>query len=177
MKISILPALTLLSFPISITAAPIQPWHHLLSKRQEWTGMWSQEFSYVGCKPIIFIWARETIAPGNMGVTIGPSLSNGLKAYFGVQNVATQGVNYKGLMETNYYAGGSEPLGIWEMQQLLTQAASYCPQSRIVAAGYRCVLPFLFQQSKNACVCLLFSIRIGEGEPFTSKKKKKMEST
>ncbi|KAK5656922.1 hypothetical protein OQA88_3444 [Cercophora sp. LCS_1] len=126
---------TLLSMWLLLTtfgyAAPIPP-----EKRQEWTSMWSEEFRYMGCKPVIFIFARETIAPGNMGITIGPSLSNGLKSYFGVQNVATQGVNYLGLIETNYSPGGGPPVGILEMQNLLTQAATYCPQSRIVAAGY-----------------------------------------
>ncbi|KAM7210574.1 cutinase domain containing protein [Rhypophila decipiens] len=106
------------------------------SKRQTWTGEWSQEFSYTGCKPIIFIWARQTSAPGNMGVSVGPALSNGLKTYFGAQNVATQGVNYLALIETNFYPGGGPPYGIYEMQVLLANAAIYCPQSKIVAAGY-----------------------------------------
>lgn len=35
-------------------------------KRQSWTSMWSEEFRYMGCKPVIFVFARETIAPGNM---------------------------------------------------------------------------------------------------------------
>jgi len=70
------------------------------------------------------------------GITIGPLLSNGLKTYFGAENVASQGVNYLGLIETNYYPGGGPPVGIYEMQALLTNAATYCPRSRIVAAGY-----------------------------------------
>ncbi|KAM7194411.1 cutinase domain containing protein [Naviculisporaceae sp. PSN 640] len=105
-------------------------------KRQTWTGEWSQEFSYTGCKPVIFIWARQTSAPGNMGVSVGPALSNGLKTYFGAANVATQGVNYQALVETNFFPGGGPPYPIYEMQTLLTTAALYCPQSKIVAAGY-----------------------------------------
>ncbi|KAK0646736.1 cutinase-domain-containing protein [Cercophora newfieldiana] len=116
---------------ILASAAPVTP-----QKRQTWTGMWSEEFSYTGCKPIIFIWARETLASGNMGLTIGPLVSNGLKAYFGAQNVASQGVNYLGLIETNFYPGGGPPVGIYEMQVLLANAAIYCPESKIVAAGY-----------------------------------------
>jgi len=50
--------------------------------------------------------------------------------------VAAQGVNYLGLIETNYYPGGGPPVGIYEMQVLLANAAIYCPQSKIVAAGY-----------------------------------------
>ncbi|KAK0623684.1 cutinase [Immersiella caudata] len=112
-------------------AAPIAS-----EKRQTWTGMWSEEFSHTGCRPIILVWAKQTLAPGNMGISVGPALSNGLKAYFGAENVASQGVNYLGLIETNFYPGGGPPYGIYEMQVLLANAAIYCPQSKIVAAGY-----------------------------------------
>ena len=47
--------------PLLVRATPIPA-----EKRQSWTGMWSEELSYTGCKPVIFIFARETIAPGNM---------------------------------------------------------------------------------------------------------------
>jgi cutinase len=50
--------------------------------------------------------------------------------------VASQGVNYLGLIETNFYPGGGPPYGIYEMQVLLANAAIYCPQSKIIAAGY-----------------------------------------
>ncbi|KAK0721810.1 cutinase [Lasiosphaeria miniovina] len=116
---------------ILASAAPVAS-----EKRQTWTGMWSEEFSYTGCKPVIFIWARQTSAPGNMGVSVGPALSNGLKTYFGAQNVASQGVDYLALVETNFYPGGGPPYGIYEMQVLLASASIYCPQSKIVAAGY-----------------------------------------
>ena len=47
-----------------ITAAlPVPP---SLAKRQTWTGAYSHDFSVLGCKPIIFIYARETLAAGNM---------------------------------------------------------------------------------------------------------------
>ncbi|KAK5661130.1 hypothetical protein OQA88_11020 [Cercophora sp. LCS_1] len=116
---------------ILASAAPVAS-----EKRQTWTGMWSNEFSYTGCKPVIFIWARQTSAPGNMGVSVGPALSNALKTYFGPENVASQGVNYLALIETNFYPGGAPPYAIYEMQILLANAAIYCPQSKIVVAGY-----------------------------------------
>ncbi|KAI2602450.1 carbohydrate esterase family 5 protein [Hypoxylon sp. NC1633] len=107
-----------------------------LQPRQTWTmGCWAHELTDYGCKPIIFIWAKATIEPGNMGVTVGPQLSDGLKAVFGPENVATQGVDYWGFIETNFYPGGAPPWGIYDMQLLLS-AASSCPDSRIVAAGY-----------------------------------------
>jgi len=80
--------------------------------------------------------ALQTQTDAMQGVSVGPALSNGLKTYFGAENVATQGVNYLALIETNFYPGGAPPYGIYEMQVLLATAAIYCPQSKIVAAGY-----------------------------------------
>lgn len=70
------------------------------------------------------------------GNTVGPALSDGLKVLFGPANVATQGVDYWGFIETNFYPGGAPPWGIYDMQLLLNAAAT-CPDSKIVAAGYR----------------------------------------
>ncbi|KAI1101237.1 carbohydrate esterase family 5 protein [Jackrogersella minutella] len=107
-----------------------------IQPRQSWTvGFWAHELTDFGCKPIIFIWAKATIEPGNMGNTVGPALSDGLKAVFGPANVATQGVDYWGFIETNFYPGGAPPWGIYDMQLLLNAAAT-CPDSKIVAAGY-----------------------------------------
>lgn len=49
------------SMLLGVCATPIPH-----DKRQQWTGMYSEEFSNLGCRPVIFIFARETIAPGNM---------------------------------------------------------------------------------------------------------------
>ncbi|KAI5924438.1 carbohydrate esterase family 5 protein [Camillea tinctor] len=107
-----------------------------LQPRQSWTIGWSSyELQDFGCKPIIFIFAKATFEPGNLGNTVGPPLSDGLKAAFGVENVATQGVDYYGFLETNFYPGGAPPWGIYDMQVLLSTAAT-CPNSKIVAGGY-----------------------------------------
>jgi len=37
-----------------------------IETRQDFTGIWAHDFSTFGCKPIIFIFAKETIAPGNV---------------------------------------------------------------------------------------------------------------
>jgi hypothetical protein len=37
-----------------------------IQERQEFTGIWAHDFTTFGCKPIIFIYAKETIAPGNV---------------------------------------------------------------------------------------------------------------
>ncbi|KAI1491415.1 carbohydrate esterase family 5 protein [Biscogniauxia mediterranea] len=107
-----------------------------LRTRQSWTVGWSSyELKDFGCKPVIFIFAKATFEPGNLGNTVGPPMSDGLKAAFGVENVATQGVDYYGFLETNFYPGGAPPWGIYDMQVLLTTAAA-CPDSKIVAGGY-----------------------------------------
>ncbi|KAM7190408.1 Cutinase domain containing protein, partial [Rhypophila sp. PSN 637] len=43
---------------------------------------------------------------------------------------------YLGLVETNFWPGGGPADAIYTMATLLAEAATYCPQSRIVAAGY-----------------------------------------
>lgn len=45
-------------------------------------------------------------------------------------------MDYLGLPETNFVSGGAPPVGIGEMQVLLTRAASLCPASIVVASGY-----------------------------------------
>ncbi|KAH8166691.1 hypothetical protein CIB48_g1529 [Xylaria polymorpha] len=78
---------------------------------------------------------QATYEPGNLGATIGPTLSDGLKIAFGVTNVATQGVDYYGLIGGNYYPGGAPPWGIYDMQAIITSAAT-CAHSKIVVSGY-----------------------------------------
>jgi cutinase len=73
----------------------------------------------------------------SQGFWVGPHLSNGLKTYFGAANVASEGVDYLGLIDTNFFQGGAPPVGIGLMQILLTRAATLCPTAKIVAAGYR----------------------------------------
>jgi hypothetical protein len=48
----------------SLTVVAGIPVDHV--KRQTWTGWDSYDFTVFGCRPVIFIFARETIAPGNM---------------------------------------------------------------------------------------------------------------
>ncbi|KAI1266698.1 cutinase-domain-containing protein [Xylariaceae sp. FL1019] len=127
------PATLTLLLCLVISVLPL-PTH--VSTRQSWTvGYWSSELQQYGCRPIIFVFAKATWEPGNLGNTIGPNLSDGLKSVFGVSNVATQGVDYYGFIIGNYYPGGAPPWAIFDMQALLTGAAA-CPGSKIVVAGY-----------------------------------------
>lgn len=78
----------------------------------------------------------------HQGNTVGPPISNALKAVFVVTNVVTEGVDYLGSPETNFYPGGASPFEI-ELLQSLLSAAAECPKSKIVASGYRFVLLFI----------------------------------
>ncbi|KAH8199711.1 hypothetical protein TruAng_006119 [Truncatella angustata] len=120
-------ALTLASFA---WAGPVP----VIETRQ--TAATSNEFTIGGCRDVIFIWSRGSTEVGNMGTIVGPPVSNGLKAKFGATKVATEGVDYAALLSTNFLPGGADPVGIALMSQLLTQAATQCPNSKIVAGGY-----------------------------------------
>ncbi|RYC55310.1 Carboxylesterase [Xylaria longipes] len=124
MKKLALPLLLCLGRPA--ISAPSSSRNHA---RQAWSvGWWSSELQQYGCRPIIFVFAKATYEPGNLhedfaddasfpvvqGSTIGPALSDGLKTVFGVTNVATQGVDYYGLIGGNYYPGGAPPWAIYD---------------------------------------------------------------
>ncbi|KAJ2980180.1 hypothetical protein NUW58_g7017 [Xylaria curta] len=117
-----LPLLLCLSSYVLSLPSPVGP-------RQVWTvGWWARELQQYGCRPVIFVFAKATFEPGNLksetladhdivsmqGHTIGPTLSDGLKAAFGVTNVATQGIDYYGFLEGNYYPGGAPPWAIYD---------------------------------------------------------------
>ncbi|SPO03261.1 uncharacterized protein DNG_05943 [Cephalotrichum gorgonifer] len=123
--------IVLSAFYVLVSSAPTH-----LKARQAWTGTSSRELTLYGCRPVIFIYARETIAPGNLGFWVGPEISNRLKLYFGVENVATEGVDYLGLIDTNFSLGGASPVAIGLMQALITKAVVQCPTSKVIAAGY-----------------------------------------
>ncbi|KAH8666893.1 cutinase [Xylariales sp. PMI_506] len=103
-------------------------------KRQ--TSSTSNEFLQYGCREVIFIFARGSTESGNMGIIVGPEVSDGLKSHYGASNVATQGVDYAAALSTNFLPGQADPAGIATMVSLLTNATQSCPNSKIVAGGY-----------------------------------------
>lgn len=84
----------------------------------------------------ITVWKNVTYHE-DKGTIVGPPVSDGLKRNFGANNVATEGVNYAALLSTNFLPGGADPAGIALMANLLNRAATECPNSKIVAGGYR----------------------------------------
>lgn len=69
--------------------------------------------------------------------TVGPPTADGLKSAFGSARVAAEGVDYAALLTTNFNPGGADCAGIEELEDLLKDATSKCPDSAIVAGGYR----------------------------------------
>ncbi|KAH7635920.1 cutinase-domain-containing protein [Sordaria sp. MPI-SDFR-AT-0083] len=120
-----------LANPIPVSNEPA-----ILAERQTQTGITSTEFTRLGCRPVIFLFARGSTEIGNMGSTVGPPTSNGIKAAQGVTNVVTEGIDYPALLSTNFLPGGADLGGISEMKRLLNKAATECPNSKIVVSGY-----------------------------------------
>ncbi|PNS20149.1 hypothetical protein CAC42_5599 [Sphaceloma murrayae] len=85
------------------------------------------------CQPVTFIFARGSTEAGNMGSIIGPPVANGLKARF---RVAVQGVDYRAGLDTNALPDGADPAGIRDMKNKISEAASKCPNTKIVVGGY-----------------------------------------
>ncbi|KAK1452995.1 cutinase [Colletotrichum cuscutae] len=105
-----------------------------LQSRQ--TGTIAKEYTQGGCRDVIFIFARGSTEVGNMGSTVGPPTSDGLKKKYGENKVATEGVDYAAGLTTNFLPGGADPVGVDEMKRLLTDATNKCDKSKVVAGGY-----------------------------------------
>jgi cutinase len=107
-----------------------------------------------GCKEVIFIFARGSTEPGNMvlsyqlfvrfladlqqGIIIGPAVCTGLKTRL-AGRVACQGVGggYKAKLADNGNPRGTSASGTQEAVKMFQQAASKCPNTKIVFGGYR----------------------------------------
>lgn len=66
----------------------------------------------------------------------GRELSHSLKERYGSVAVATEGVEYGAVAETNLLPDGGDPVGIAELTRLINNATEKCPNSKIVVAGY-----------------------------------------
>jgi cutinase len=67
---------------------------------------------------------------------VGPPTSDGLKKNFGADAVATEGIDYAALISTNVLPGGTDAISEKLMADTITDMASKCPDSVIVAGGY-----------------------------------------
>ncbi|KAI2615320.1 carbohydrate esterase family 5 protein [Hypoxylon sp. NC1633] len=99
-------------------------------------GTTANEFLDGGCKDVIFVFARGSTQPGNIGDDPGPQTINQLKAALGAGAVAAQGVDYPATLLDNLRDGGCDPEDADNMRALITQAATQCPSSKLVVSGY-----------------------------------------
>ncbi|KAG6076944.1 hypothetical protein E4U16_002499 [Claviceps sp. LM84 group G4] len=90
------------------------------------------------CPKAIFIFARGSTEPGNMGASVGPTVANTLTNQLGQGQVWIQGVGgpYTAGIPENAMPAGSSPAAIAEMDRLFTLAHTKCPTSSIFAGGY-----------------------------------------
>jgi len=90
------------------------------------------------CRKVIFIFARASTEPGNMGMSMGPTVCRGLKSKLGANNVACQGVGgaYKAGLAENVYPKGTTDAAIRVAKDHFTSAVRKCPQAKIVSGGY-----------------------------------------
>ncbi|KAL2121098.1 hypothetical protein VTJ04DRAFT_5125 [Mycothermus thermophilus] len=88
------------------------------------------------CPDAILIFARGSTEPGNMGITVGPALANGLES--SIRNLWIQGVGgpYDAALATNFLPRGTSQANINEGKRLFALANQKCPNTPVVAGGY-----------------------------------------
>ncbi|KXJ89624.1 cutinase, partial [Microdochium bolleyi] len=88
------------------------------------------------CPDAIFIFARATFEPGTLGITTGPIVAHKLRESL---NVWVQGVGgrYAASVGPNFLPEGTDSTSIDEALRLFNLANSKCPDTPVVAGGYR----------------------------------------
>jgi cutinase len=108
-----------------------------LSKRQYSGDTYNQLTDGTACRAITVIYARGTTQAGNVGEpnSEGPTFFNALAARVGgIGRLAIQGVTYPANV-FGFLAGG-DAAGATTMFNLINQAATRCPSTKIVVSGY-----------------------------------------
>ncbi|GKT64104.1 cutinase [Colletotrichum tofieldiae] len=91
------------------------------------------------CPKVIYIFARASTEPGNMGISAGPAVADALESRYGAAQVWVQGVGgpYSADLASNFLPDGTSRAAINEAKRLFTLANTKCPNSAVVAGGYR----------------------------------------
>ncbi|OBT39138.1 hypothetical protein VE00_09691 [Pseudogymnoascus sp. WSF 3629] len=86
------------------------------------------------CKAVTVIFARGTTESGNVGTLTGPPFFSALATAIGTGNLAIQGVDYPANV-VGFLAGG-DAAGSKNMADLVGQAFTQCPNTKVVISGY-----------------------------------------
>ncbi|KFY75163.1 hypothetical protein V499_04862 [Pseudogymnoascus sp. VKM F-103] len=86
------------------------------------------------CKAVTVIFARGTTESGNVGALVGPPFFSALATAIGTENLAVQGVDYPADI-AGFLAGG-DAAGSKKMAELVGQAFTQCPDTKVVMSGY-----------------------------------------
>ncbi|TGJ84203.1 hypothetical protein E0Z10_g4557 [Xylaria hypoxylon] len=100
------------------------------------TGTTANEFLEGGCRSVIFLYARGSTQDGNVGNSPGPQTIDQLKTKLGATTVAAQGLTYPASLLDNLRSEGCNPADAATFRDLITKAATQCPSSKLVIAGY-----------------------------------------
>ncbi|PNH47548.1 hypothetical protein VD0004_g753 [Verticillium dahliae] len=106
---------------------------HALEARQSVNRNDLERGSSTACPRVIFIYARATGEPGNMGTSAGPAVARVLEAKYR-NAVWVQGVG--GAYRADLLSNLQPAAAIAEARRLLDLAASKCPSARVVTGGY-----------------------------------------
>ncbi|KAK4147354.1 carbohydrate esterase [Dichotomopilus funicola] len=89
------------------------------------------------CPEVIFIFARASTEPGNMGISAGPNVSNALTNAY-PNNLWVQGVGepYSAGLAENFLPAGTSQDAIDEAKRMYTMANTKCPNAKVVTGGY-----------------------------------------
>ncbi|KAK4495620.1 hypothetical protein PRZ48_012888 [Zasmidium cellare] len=116
----------------TVSCSPIQ------QRQLGGTSSTSDELQNGDCRDVIFIFARGSTEPGNMGATVGPATCDALKESLGDDAVACQGVGgaYLGDLGSNALPDGTTQAALDESTKMFNLASSQCPNAKVVASGY-----------------------------------------
>ncbi|KAB8211477.1 Cutinase [Aspergillus parasiticus SU-1] len=100
------------------------------------TGARTTQNGYIGvCTDYTVLFARGTSEPGNVGVLVGPPLSEAFEEAVGARALSFQGVNGYNADVAGYLAGG-DAAGSKSMASLASEVLSKCPDTKLVMSGY-----------------------------------------
>ncbi|PYH85637.1 putative cutinase, partial [Aspergillus uvarum CBS 121591] len=118
------------------------------------TGINANDIMSGTCKDFTLIFVRGSWEVGNMGVVIGPPLCSTLKAQISPNRVACQGVGgmYSADIPQNFLTPNTDAKSIASAATMLELAATKCPNTQVVAAGYSqgtAVIDYAIQEIKH----------------------------